>query len=122
MIDTIGLVFITGGLVFDIMGALGLLRLPDVYNRLQAGTKSVTLGAMDTIRCGWRAGVPARESQYQRGLGRLAEAAQGRRLAGSQRLEPFRQDLGIKHAAIGMPAAFRDGMTLPGVSSRELRN
>jgi multicomponent Na+:H+ antiporter subunit G len=33
------------GLVFSLMGCLGLLRLPDIYNRLQAATKCVTLGA-----------------------------------------------------------------------------
>ena len=32
------------GLAFDIVGCVGLIRLPDVYNRLQAGTKCVTLG------------------------------------------------------------------------------
>jgi multicomponent Na+:H+ antiporter subunit G len=32
------------GLLFDLMGTIGLVRLPDVYNRLQAATKSVTLG------------------------------------------------------------------------------
>jgi len=32
------------GLLFDFFGALGLIRLPDVYNRLQAATKCVTLG------------------------------------------------------------------------------
>ena len=32
------------GLGFDLLGAIGLIRLPDVYNRLQAATKSVTLG------------------------------------------------------------------------------
>jgi multicomponent Na+:H+ antiporter subunit G len=32
------------GLVFDCLGAVGLVRLPDVYNRLQATTKCVTLG------------------------------------------------------------------------------
>ena len=32
------------GLAFDVVGCLGLVRLPDVYNRLQAGTKCVTLG------------------------------------------------------------------------------
>jgi multicomponent Na+:H+ antiporter subunit G len=33
------------GLVFSLMGCLGLIRLPDIYNRLQAATKCVTLGA-----------------------------------------------------------------------------
>ena len=32
------------GLLFDLFGTLGLLRLPDVYNRIQASTKCVTLG------------------------------------------------------------------------------
>lgn len=32
------------GLAFDLVGCLGLVRLPDVYNRLQAATKCVTLG------------------------------------------------------------------------------
>jgi len=32
------------GLVFDLFGCIGLVRLPDVYNRAQAATKCVTLG------------------------------------------------------------------------------
>lgn len=32
------------GLLFNFLGCIGLLRLPDVYNRLQAATKCVTLG------------------------------------------------------------------------------
>ena len=32
------------GLAFDLFGAIGLVRLPDIYNRLQAATKCVTLG------------------------------------------------------------------------------
>jgi len=35
---------ITIGLCFDLFGCIGLVRLPDVYNRLQAATKCVTLG------------------------------------------------------------------------------
>lgn len=44
MIIKIGIGFITVGLIFDLLGCLGLVRLPDVYNRLQAATKCVTLG------------------------------------------------------------------------------
>ena len=41
---------ITGiGTIFLFVGSLGVLRLPDVYNRLQAGTKCTTLGAFLTI-------------------------------------------------------------------------
>ncbi len=41
----IGYVIICGGILFDLFGVLGLVRLPDVYNRLQAATKSVTFGS-----------------------------------------------------------------------------
>ncbi|MCU7796914.1 MAG: monovalent cation/H(+) antiporter subunit G [Candidatus Thiodiazotropha sp. (ex Semelilucina semeliformis)] len=37
------------GAAFTLLGALGLLRMPDVYNRIQAGTKAVTLGALSLI-------------------------------------------------------------------------
>ncbi len=40
----IGMGFIYIGIAFDFLGVLGLARLPDVYNRLQAGTKCVTFG------------------------------------------------------------------------------
>ena len=42
--EWIGLVSIAIGVLFDFLGCLGLLRFPDVYNRLQAGTKCVTFG------------------------------------------------------------------------------
>ncbi len=44
MNEVLGTVFIVIGLAFDFFGCLGLVRLPDVYNRLQAATKCVTLG------------------------------------------------------------------------------
>ena len=44
MINLIGIVFISIGLFFDFFGCLGLIRLPDLYNRLQAATKCVTFG------------------------------------------------------------------------------
>ncbi len=39
-----GIIIIGIGVAFDVFGCIGLLRLPDVYNRLQAGTKCVTFG------------------------------------------------------------------------------
>lgn len=41
------LLFLGAGFMF--LGALGLLRMPDVYNRLQAGTKATTLGSIATL-------------------------------------------------------------------------
>ena len=46
MIDVIGYILITIGILFDIFGCIGLVRFPDVYNRLQASTKCVTLGTI----------------------------------------------------------------------------
>ena len=46
MIDIIGYILITVGVLFDIFGCIGLVRFPDVYNRLQAATKCVTLGTV----------------------------------------------------------------------------
>jgi len=40
---------ITIGAVFLFLGALGIFRMPDLYTRIQAGTKASTLGAMSLI-------------------------------------------------------------------------
>jgi len=42
--ELLGMIFIGIGVAFDVFGCLGILRLPTVYNRLQAGTKCVTFG------------------------------------------------------------------------------
>src|SRR5210317_1117645 len=47
--ETIGLAFIFIGIAFDFFGCLGLVRLPDVYNRLQAATKCVTMGTCSIL-------------------------------------------------------------------------
>jgi multicomponent Na+:H+ antiporter subunit G len=58
-------ILISIGVFFDIVGAIGLIRLPDVYNRLQAATKCVTLGTCliligVLVHSGWTAiGVKA---------------------------------------------------------------
>jgi multicomponent Na+:H+ antiporter subunit G len=44
MNENIGLILITIGVLFDLLGCVGLVRLPDVYNRIQASTKCVVLG------------------------------------------------------------------------------
>ena len=38
--------FLLLGAGFTFLGALGLIRMPDVFNRIQAGTKAATLGAI----------------------------------------------------------------------------
>ncbi len=49
MSSVFGLILITIGLAFDVFGCLGLVRLPDVYNRLQAATKCVTMGTSSIL-------------------------------------------------------------------------
>jgi multicomponent Na+:H+ antiporter subunit G len=44
MSETVGLILLVVGILFDLVGCIGLVRLPDIYNRLQAATKCVTLG------------------------------------------------------------------------------
>lgn len=36
------IILISVGVLFNIFGCIGLIRLPDMYNRLQAATKCVT--------------------------------------------------------------------------------
>ena len=42
--EIIGLALVIIGVLFDVSGCVGLVRLPDVYNRIQASTKCVVLG------------------------------------------------------------------------------
>ena len=46
MSDVAGYILIIIAIPFDIFGCIGLVRFPDVYNRLQASTKCVTLGTI----------------------------------------------------------------------------
>ncbi|MCD6578461.1 monovalent cation/H(+) antiporter subunit G [bacterium] len=39
-----GIIFIFIGVLFSFLSGLGILRMPDILNRLQAGTKASTLG------------------------------------------------------------------------------
>lgn len=45
-LDFIGAIITLIGAIFLFLGSLGLLRMPDVYNRIQAGTKASTLGTI----------------------------------------------------------------------------
>lgn len=44
MNETIGFIFIIIGVAFNFFGCLGLIRFPDVYNRLHSSIKCVTVG------------------------------------------------------------------------------
>ena len=46
MIGVLGGILLVAGAAFLLLGGLGLIRMPDLYNRIQAGTKATTLGTL----------------------------------------------------------------------------
>jgi multicomponent Na+:H+ antiporter subunit G len=44
--ELIGSLFLLGGALFLFSAGLGVLRMPDTYNRIQTGTKATTLGTI----------------------------------------------------------------------------
>lgn len=49
VLELIGGILLVAGTAFLLFGGLGLLRMPDIYNRIQAGTKATTLGTLLTL-------------------------------------------------------------------------
>lgn len=47
--DIIGYVLVIIGSLFYALGGFGIFRMPDVFNRIQAGTKSTTLGTFSLL-------------------------------------------------------------------------
>ena len=48
-LNLIGAVLTLFGTMFLFLGALGIIRMPDLYNKMQAGTKATTLGNILTL-------------------------------------------------------------------------
>lgn len=48
-LELLGGLLLIAGTGFLLLGGLGLVRMPDVYNRIQAGTKATTLGTLLTL-------------------------------------------------------------------------
>jgi multicomponent Na+:H+ antiporter subunit G len=46
LVDVIIYIFLALGVFFNILAGIGLLRFPDVYTRLHAGTKCTTFGSI----------------------------------------------------------------------------
>jgi len=46
LLALLGGVLLVAGAAFLLLGGLGLVRMPDVFNRIQAGTKATTLGTL----------------------------------------------------------------------------
>lgn len=49
VLQLIGAIITLIGSVFILLGAIGLIRMPDLFNRIQAGTKASTLGVILTL-------------------------------------------------------------------------
>jgi len=49
VIDLVGGILLLAGAAFLLFGGLGLIRMPDIFNRIQAGTKTTTLGTLLTL-------------------------------------------------------------------------
>ncbi len=49
ILDTFAIFFLIAGLFFMLVGAIGVVRLPDVYHRLHAASKCSTLGMMGLL-------------------------------------------------------------------------
>lgn len=47
--EIVGEVLVFFGTIFYLLSSLGLIRMPDVYNRMQTATKSATLGSLGVI-------------------------------------------------------------------------
>lgn len=45
-LEIVGGLLLLAGAAFLFFGGLGLVRMPDVFNRIQAGTKATTLGTL----------------------------------------------------------------------------
>jgi multicomponent Na+:H+ antiporter subunit G len=45
-LELVGALLLVAGTAFLLLGGLGLVRMPDVFNRIQAGTKTTTLGTL----------------------------------------------------------------------------
>jgi multicomponent Na+:H+ antiporter subunit G len=48
-LEVLGVIFLIQGIVFTALAALGLMRMPDVYNRLHASSKALTFGALGVL-------------------------------------------------------------------------
>jgi len=47
--EIVSYVFLILGGLFYLLGGLGILRMPDTFDRIQAGTKATTLGAFSVL-------------------------------------------------------------------------
>ncbi len=49
LLDLLGGLLLVAGTTFLFFGGLGLIRMPDIFNRIHAGSKTTTLGTLLTL-------------------------------------------------------------------------
>jgi multicomponent Na+:H+ antiporter subunit G len=49
MIEAVVIALSVAGLAFSLSGVVGILRMPDVYSRIQCSTKTITMGALPVL-------------------------------------------------------------------------
>ena len=49
ILNYLGMLFVLVGSLFFLFGTIGLVRMPDLYNRMQASTKTTTLGVLSFL-------------------------------------------------------------------------
>lgn len=49
IVNSLIVLLISLGVIFTVVAVIGMLRLPDVYTRSHAATKSVTFGVLNTL-------------------------------------------------------------------------
>ncbi len=59
------MVLVVIGVAFSLSGALGIVRMPDVYTRIQCSSKTITMGALPALLAlvvaqGWRSNYAGR--------------------------------------------------------------
>jgi multicomponent Na+:H+ antiporter subunit G len=47
--DIIVIALVAVGMAFSLSGVVGILRMPDLYNRIQCSSKTVTMGALPLL-------------------------------------------------------------------------
>jgi multicomponent Na+:H+ antiporter subunit G len=47
--EVVAALLCAAGLFFSLSGAVGILRMPDLYSRIQCSTKTITLGALPVL-------------------------------------------------------------------------
>jgi multicomponent Na+:H+ antiporter subunit G len=47
--EIVVIVLMVAGLLFSLSGVVGILRMPDVYSRIQCSSKTITMGALPVL-------------------------------------------------------------------------